>query len=69
MKPKKEYDYTFLKHISFDEKKTMDEIIQDIVKKGNDREERLNERIDTLETEVKKLRKSIEQTIKGLIER
>lgn len=69
MKQKKEYDYTFLKHISFDEKKTMDEIIQDIVIKGNDREERLNERIDTLETEVKKLRKTIEETIKGLIER
>lgn len=69
MKQKKEYDYTFLKHISFDEKHTIDEIIQDIVKKGNDREERLNERIATLETEVKKLRKTIEETIKGLIER
>ena len=69
MKQKKEYDYTFLKHISFDEKKTMDEIIQDIVIKGNEREERLNAKIDTLETEVKKLRKTIEETIKGLIER
>jgi hypothetical protein len=58
-----------LKHISFDEKKTMDEIIQDIVIKGNEREERLNAKITTLETEVKLLRKSIEQTIKGLIER
>lgn len=34
MKQKKEYDYTFLKHISFDEKHTIDEIIQDIVTKG-----------------------------------
>ena len=69
MKQKKEYDYTFLKHISFDEKKTMDDIIQDIVIKGNECEERLNTKIATLETEVKKLRTTIEKTIKGLIER